>query len=174
MLVSQDTILIHVICTTLCKITYSQTKIDTYLPLVQRTEVEKRTKPKTRIQTEFNKFFLNSFIFVVVMILRFSLVIHFGVEFFSLYRNLEEAFQSRHIRSIGMGATIPTRHICSIRIGETIPNRHIHSLNRHIHSTEMGCPQTYTTIRLERAQSFWTDTFVHQNRHIRIPCPIWD
>ena len=147
-MVSQDTTLLHVLCVSLCEIMYSRTKIDPYLLLVQKIEVEKRTQTKIRIQTEFNKISLNSFILAVVVILSFW-VVYFGVEFYLLYRNLEEAFCSKHICLIGMGAIIPNSHIYSVKTSATVLIRHIHSPNRHIHSAETSCPQTDTSIRLK-------------------------
>jgi len=68
----------------------------------------------------------------------------FAVKFCPLYKNLEEAFQSRHTRSIGMGKTIPNRHICSVGTGATVPNRHIRSPNR---------------------QSIWPKRFIPEQTH---------
>ena len=55
----------------------------------------------------------------------------FGVEFYPLYRNLEEAFQSRYTRLFRIDATIPNRHICSVGTGAIIPTKHIRSSNIH-------------------------------------------
>ena len=56
-------------------------------------------------------------------------MIYFGVKFCPLYRNLEEAFRSKRISSIGMGAIIPNKHICLVVTGATVLIRNICSPN---------------------------------------------
>ena len=82
----------------------------------------------------------------------------FGVEFYLLYRNSEEAFRSRHIHLIGIGITIPNRHICSVGTGKIILNRHIRSPNRYIYRPKWIVPE-------QTNHSVGTDAIV-SNRHV--------
>ena len=118
-------------------------KLTCTFQLFKKTKVPNRNRQKTRILKGIQLNFFELIYSCGGCYSEFFRLVLFGVEFYYLYRNSEEAFWSRHIRSIRMGTSIPNRHMCLVGTGATFLNRHIRSSNRHPFGRNELLPNRY-------------------------------